>query len=191
MDKLINNTTISLIHGDITIVKFDAIVNAANSTLMGGGGVDGAIHSAGGEDILNECKKIIKKIGSLPTGEAVITTAGKLPSKFVIHTVGPIWRGGRNNEAQLLMNSYNNSLKLAIQNGIKTIAFPSISTGVYRYPVQEASEIAISTILNYCKENNFEKIAMVLYSKDFYNIYAQTFETILQKWDGVKKVCKL
>ncbi len=191
MDKLINNTTISLIHGDITIVKFDAIVNAANSTLMGGGGVDGAIHSAGGEDILNECKKIIKKIGSLPTGEAVITTAGKLPSKFVIHTVGPIWRGGRNNEAQLLMNSYNNSLKLAIQNGVKTIAFPSISTGVYRYPVQEASEIAISTILNYCKENNFEKIAMVLYSKDFYNIYAQTFETILQKWDGVKKVCKL
>jgi O-acetyl-ADP-ribose deacetylase (regulator of RNase III) len=171
----INNSTVSLLQGDITKVEVDAIVNAANSSLMGGGGVDGAIHRAGGPAILEECKKIISKINYLPTGEAVITTGGNLPAKYVIHTVGPIWRGGNNNEPQLLSNAYKNSLKLALENNIKTIAFPSISTGVYRFPVKEASEIALKTIIDFLKENNnFEKVLMVLFSKNVYDIYLET-----------------
>ena len=126
----INNTKISFIPGDITEQETDAIVNAANSSLLGGGGVDGAIHRAGGRNILKECIKIRAKQGGCETGEAVITTGGNLPAKYVIHTVGPVWRGGNSGEAELLANCYTNSLKVAMENGIKTISFPAISTGI-------------------------------------------------------------
>jgi O-acetyl-ADP-ribose deacetylase (regulator of RNase III) len=125
---------IELIKGDITKLKVDAIVNAANSSLMGGGGVDGAIHRAGGPAILEECKKIVAKQGGCKTGEAVITIGGDLPAKYVIHTIGPVWNGGKMNESTLLTNCYKNSLRLAVENKISSIAFPNISTGIYGYP---------------------------------------------------------
>jgi len=137
---------ISVIKGDITRVEADAIVNAANSSLLGGGGVDGAIHRAGGPDILEACKKIVARQGGCKTGNAVITTAGKLPAKFVIHTVGPVWNGGNNNERALLAKCYLNSLTLAAENSCKTVAFPAISTGVYRFPKEEAALIAVQTV---------------------------------------------
>ncbi len=130
---------IEVLKGDITEVSVDAIVNAANTSLLGGGGVDGAIHRAGGKAILDDCRKIISRQGGCKTGEAVITTAGNLPVKFVIHTVGPVWNGGNNNESQQLANCYSNSLQLAIENDCRTIAFPGISTGVYKYPKKEAA----------------------------------------------------
>ena len=129
------------------------MVNAANSSLMGGGGVDGAIHRAGGKEILEECKQIVAKIGRLPTGEAVITTAGNMPSKHVIHTVGPVWRGGGHDEQEYLKNCYKNSLQVAMDNSLRTVAFPSISTGVYGYPVNRASRAAVSAVINFVKQN--------------------------------------
>src|SRR6476620_581211 len=131
------NNKIELIKGDITKVHADAIVNAANGSLLGGGGVDGAIHRAGGPEILEACRKIVARQGGCKTGEAVITTAGKLPAKFVIHTVGPVWNGGDKGELQNLSDCYNNSLKLALEYNCKTIAFPNISTGIYRFPKNE------------------------------------------------------
>ncbi|HMN05953.1 MAG TPA: O-acetyl-ADP-ribose deacetylase [Flavobacteriales bacterium] len=134
------------IQGDITKFQADAIVNAANSSLLGGGGVDGAIHRAGGPEILDDCKKIVAKQGGCPTGEAVITTAGRLPAKHVIHTVGPVWHGGQRGEPELLANCYRNSLLLAEEHQLASIAFPGISTGVYGYPKQAAAEIAVTTV---------------------------------------------
>src|ERR1700760_1499379 len=138
-----NSERIELTQDDITKLQVDAIVNAANSTLLGGGGVDGAIHRAGGKAILEECRKIIAKIGKCKTGQAVITTGGNLPAKYVIHTVGPVWNGGENDEEEKLADCYKNSLQLAVDNNLKTIAFPNISTGVYRFPKEEAARIAI------------------------------------------------
>lgn len=156
--------------GDITRVKADAIVNAANNSLLGGGGVDGAIHRAGGREILEECKKI----GCCPTGEARITTGGKLPSKKVIHTVGPIYKDGNQGEEKLLYNAYYNSLALAMENEIKTIAFPSISTGVYNYPKDQAADIAIKAIKDFIiKHNSIEEVVFVLFSDVDYNIYQE------------------
>jgi len=140
---------IEVIKADITKLEVDAIVNAANSSLMGGGGVDGAIHRAGGPAILEECRMIIARQGSCAIGDAVITTGGKLPAKYVIHTVGPVWNGGKKNEAIKLANCYSNSLRLAIENNISTIAFPNISTGIYGYPKKEAAIVAIDTVLNF------------------------------------------
>lgn len=158
---------IEIVRGDITKVFVDAIVNAANSSLMGGGGVDGAIHRAGGTEILDECKKIIARQGPCKTGDAVITTAGKLPAKFVIHTVGPVWNGGKNKEAEKLANCYKNSLKLAVENSCKTIAFPAISTGVYGYPLQEAAKIAIHTTLEFLNSNDtIEKVIFVCFNEE-------------------------
>lgn len=137
---------ITVIKGDITKVRADAIVNAANSSLLGGGGVDGAIHRAGGSEILEACRTIIARQGGCKIGEAVITTAGRLPAKYVIHTVGPVWNGGLNNEKEKLKNCYFNSLNMAVKNNCGSIAFPNISTGVYGYPKEEAAAIAVRTV---------------------------------------------
>ena len=169
---------INLLLGDITKTKADAIVNAANTTLLGGGGVDGAIHRAGGIKILEECKKIIKKQGGCGIGEAVITTAGNLPAKFVIHTVGPIWYGGTNNEDQLLANAYKNCLQLAIENEVKKIAFPNISTGVYNFPKERAAKIAIRTVFDYFKTSSIlEEIIFVCFDRENYSIYEGILNT--------------
>lgn len=159
--------------GDITEETTDAIVNAANTSLLGGGGVDGAIHSAAGRELLEECRTL----NGCRTGEAKITHGYNLPSKYVIHTVGPIYRGGDNNESELLKNAYENSLKVAVKNNIKTIAFPSISTGVYSYPLKEASEIAVKTILNFLKKDNLiEEVIMVCFDNNTYDYYKNALE---------------
>jgi O-acetyl-ADP-ribose deacetylase len=146
-----------VIKGDITKIEADAIVNAANSSLLGGGGVDGAIHRAGGPEILEACRQIVARQGSCKTGEAVITTAGRLPAKFVIHTVGPVWNGGNNKEELKLANCYLNSLKLAEENNCTSIAFPNISTGVYKFPKDKAAKIAVRTVVEYFKNPSFIK----------------------------------
>ncbi len=143
-----SQSKIECIRGDITTLGVDAIVNAANNSLMGGGGVDGAIHRAGGPSILEECKEIVARQGGCKTGEAVVTTAGDLPSNYVIHTVGPVWNGGSNNEEHLLANCYINSLRIASENQVKNIAFPNISTGIYGFPKDKAAEISVETIKN-------------------------------------------
>ncbi|MFT3793198.1 O-acetyl-ADP-ribose deacetylase [Flavobacterium sp.] len=137
---------IEVIREDITKICVDAIVNAANSSLMGGGGVDGAIHRAGGKAILEDCMKIVNRQGKCKTGEAVITTAGNLPAQYVIHTVGPIWNGGNSKEREKLANCYRHSLELAVANQCDSVAFPSISTGVYRFPKDQAAQIAVQTV---------------------------------------------
>lgn len=148
--------------GDITKVAVDAIVNAANSSLMGGGGVDGAIHRAGGPAILEDCRKIVARQGGCATGEAVITTAGKLPAKYVIHTVGPVWNGGNKQETEKLAACYRNSLQLAVDNQLNTIAFPNISTGIYRFPKDEAAHIAVTTIRDFLAEHEGVKEVLLV-----------------------------
>jgi len=162
---------ITLMQGDITRQDTEAIVNAANSSLMGGGGVDGAIHRAGGPDILEECKQIVAKQGRLPTGEAVITTAGRMKARYVIHTVGPVWSGGDRNEEQLLRNAYWNSLQVAIENHIKTVSFPSISTGAYRFPIDRAAQIALETVRAFLREHPLDEIRFVLFSESDLAVY--------------------
>ncbi|MGX7666395.1 O-acetyl-ADP-ribose deacetylase [Flavobacterium pedocola] len=162
---------INVIEGDITKIKVDAIVNAANTSLLGGGGVDGAIHRAGGPEILEDCRKIIAKQGGCKVGEAVITTAGKLPAKYVIHTVGPVWNNGNKNEDEKLTNCYKNALKLAIENNCKTIAFPGISTGIYRFPKDRAAKIAVTTIKDFLKEHpEIEEVTLVSFDNESYEI---------------------
>lgn len=161
---------IDIIKGDITELAVDAIVNAANSSLMGGGGVDGAIHRRGGPAILEACKEIIRRIGSCHPGQAVITTAGNLPSQFVIHTVGPVWKDGRHNEAQTLINCYKNSLAIAREKEFDSIAFPNISTGVYHYPKDEAAAIAVNTTIDFLLENEFpRKVILCCFDDENYN----------------------
>jgi len=175
MEIKTGNTSLKIKTGDITKEKADAIVNAANSTLMGGGGVDGAIHRAGGSKILEECKKIRQTLypDGLPTGEAVITTGGNLPAKFVIHTVGPICDGKWDEEKErLLYNAYYNSLKLAKEKGLKTIAFPFISAGAYRCPKEKASKTALKAVLDFIeKEDSLEEVRFVLFSNEDYEIF--------------------
>jgi len=168
MEIKINKSILSLVEGDITQQGTDAIVNAANKSLRGGGGVDGAIHRAGGPKILEECIKI----GGCETGEAVITSGGNLKAKYVIHTVGPVYRDGLHNEPRLLENAYKNSLRLASSKGIKSIAFPSISTGAYGYPLEEAAGIALRTAVNYLKEHDeIELVRFVLFGKKILEVY--------------------
>lgn len=163
---------ITLLQGDITKLKVDAVVNAANSSLMGGGGVDGAIHRAGGPTILDECREIVARQGRCATGEAVITSGGNLPAKLVIHTVGPIWRGGSSNEEQLLANAYLNSLKLALKNEVETIAFPNISTGVYGFPKERAAAIAIQTVSGFLASNQaISRVYFVCFDDENYALY--------------------
>jgi O-acetyl-ADP-ribose deacetylase (regulator of RNase III) len=160
-------TNILLKRGDITHERVAVIVNAANTGLLGGGGVDGAIHRAGGPEILEECRKIRGLRGGCPTGEAVITGAGRLDARYVVHTVGPVWQGGGEGEPELLRNAYRNSLKLAAEHNAKTIAFPSISTGVYGYPVEEAANVAITAVRGWVLENEgVREIRFVLFSDE-------------------------
>jgi len=168
---------IALIKADITKVSVDAIVNAANSSLLGGGGVDGAIHRAGGAAILDDCRKIIARQGGCKTGEAVITTAGNLPATYVIHTVGPVWNGGQKNEAALLENCYKNSLQLAVENNCKTIAFPNISTGIYGFPKDKAAVIAINAVSDFLAlDKTIEKITFVCFDNDNLNEIKKALE---------------
>ena len=163
---------IKILQGDITKIQVDAIVNAANSSLLGGGGVDGAIHRAGGKSILDECIKIREKQGGCEVGEAVITTAGNLPAKFVIHTVGPIWKSGTMGEPELLANAYENSLQLAVKHQVETIAFPNISTGVYYFPKDKAAEIAIDTVLEFLEAHqSLKEVIFVCFDAENYEIY--------------------
>jgi O-acetyl-ADP-ribose deacetylase (regulator of RNase III) len=175
----INDTTLSIIQGDITVQRTDAIVNAANSGLMGGGGVDGAIHRAGGPAILEECKQIVKKRGRLPTGKAVLTTGGNLPAKYVIHTVGPVWSGGHNGEPELLASAYRESLILATTYNLISVSFPSISTGVYGYPVEKAASVAVDTVREFMKnrETSIIDVVFVLFDERTYSAYVQQLDT--------------
>lgn len=166
--------SIRLIQGDITIQKVDAIVNAANTSLLGGGGVDGAIHRKAGAALLAECQKIRAKQGGCAVGEAVITTGGLLPSLYVIHTVGPTWQDGQQQENQLLYNAYANSLKIAEQKYIQSIAFPNISTGIYHFPKYEAAEIAIRASIDFLKHaQNIQEINFVCFDVENFKIYRQ------------------
>ena len=163
---------ISILKGDITQIAVDAIINAANTSLLGGGGVDGAIHHRGGTAILAECQKIRAKQGGCAVGEAVITTAGNLPAKYVIHTVGPTWFNGEKNEPILLENAYRNSFKLADHLGLKTIAFPNISTGIYRFPKQLAAQIAFKVINDELKQSqSVQEVVFVCFDDENFNIY--------------------
>ncbi|GFZ75690.1 O-acetyl-ADP-ribose deacetylase [Compostibacillus humi] len=184
MKAEINGNTLELKVGDITKETTEAIVNAANGTLMGGGGVDGAIHRAAGEELLEECKMIRKEKlhgDYLPTGEAVITKGYNLPAKYVIHTVGPIWTGKSETEEMKLRNCYDNALQLAKERGITSISFPSISTGVYRYPVKLASVVALTTIIEFLKRESFGKVVMTLFSEGDYDVYKAALERLLQE----------
>jgi O-acetyl-ADP-ribose deacetylase (regulator of RNase III) len=175
MEIKISGTTLSFIKGDIAHEETDAIVNAANSRLAGGGGVDGAIHKAGGPKIMEECRKI----GGCPTGSAVITTGGNLKAKYVIHTVGPIYKDGKHNEAKLLSSAYKSSLALAVKNGIKSLAFPSISTGAYGYPINEAAEIALKTIMDFIKTHKeLSLVRFVLFSDRDFEVYKKMLERL-------------
>jgi O-acetyl-ADP-ribose deacetylase len=163
---------IKVIKGDITKQTVDAVVNAANSSLLGGGGVDGAIHRAAGKDLYDECVAIRNKQGRCKTGEAVITRGGNLPAKYVIHTVGPVWNGGDKNEEELLRSCYLNSLDLARTNGIGTIAFPNISTGIYGYPKIPAAQIAVKLVSEYLKNNEgIKEVVFVCFDEENYQIY--------------------
>lgn len=179
MDSLkVGRCEVRLIQGDITREPADAIVNAANESLLGGGGVDGAIHGVGGPQILKESRKL----GGCPTGEARITTAGQLPARYVIHAVGPIWRGGTHGEPELLASAYRWSLRLAEQHGLRTVSFPSISTGAYNYPIDEAARIALGTVIQHCQQpGSLERITFVLFSRDALASYQNALSELARK----------
>jgi len=171
----IGTSKLELVEGDITCQDTEAIVNAANTTLLGGGGVDGAIHRAGGPEILEACKRI----GGCPTGDARVTTAGRLRAKWVIHTVGPVYRDGRHREPELLANAHRNSLLLASEKGIKTLAFPSISTGAYGYPMAEAARIGLRTVIEYLREHpEIQLVRFVLFGHAALRTYEEALESL-------------
>lgn len=177
----IGSAQVRLMRGDVTAQAVDAIVNAANSSLMGGGGVDGAIHRNGGPAILDECRRIrsTSHPNGLPAGAAVATTAGALPARAVIHTVGPRWAGGGRGEAKLLSRAYRSSLDVARENGYRSVAFPSISTGAYGYPVERAAGVALRTVVDYLEEHDgaFDQIRFVLFSEDDLRTYERELQT--------------
>lgn len=176
----IHRTKISVSQGDITLQATDAIVNAANPSLLGGGGVDGAIHRAGGPAILEACKAIVRSQGRLPTGKAVITTAGKLPARYVIHTVGPVWQGGSANEAAQLTAAYHACLHLATEHHLASISFPSISTGAYRYPVAEAAAVALQAVASFLmhEQTSLQEVVFVLFNSSSYQQYRAALELL-------------
>ncbi len=180
MKKQFGEIQVEIIQGDITKADVDAIVNAANKELIGGGGVDGAIRRAGGEEVVKECDKIREAQGGCPTGTAVITTGGDLPAKHIIHTAGPVWDGGNKDEPKLLSSCYRESLLLASENGIDSIAFPSISTGVYGYPTEKAAKVALQTIQELADGNNNIPtiIQFILFDDTTYSCYEDALSTI-------------
>jgi O-acetyl-ADP-ribose deacetylase (regulator of RNase III) len=186
MEAKVSKTKVSMIQGDITKQTTDAIVNAANSSLMGGGGVDGAIHRAGGPAILEECKSIVAQQGRLPTGQAVITKGGNLKAQHVIHTVGPIWHGGGGNEGELLRSAYYECLRLATKNELASISFPSISTGAYGYPLDEAARIAVDTVVSFLKgqATSLKEVVFVLFDSRTYQSYCSALRTCLNQLEG-------
>jgi O-acetyl-ADP-ribose deacetylase (regulator of RNase III) len=182
MELVVNKTRLVLIRGDITRQATDAIVNAANSGLMGGGGVDGAIHRAGGPAIMEECRRIRDRIGRLPAGQAVITTGGKLKARYVIHTVGPVWHGGISGEAETLASAHRESLKLASEKGLKSISFPAISTGAYGYPMEAAARIALETAMDFAEQKtSLKEVAFVLFDDYSFQVYADTLRELMPK----------
>lgn len=176
MEKEIGGAVLQLVQGDITEQEVDAIVNAANSGLRGGGGVDGAIHRAGGPEIMQQCREI----GGCETGSAVITTAGELPAGKVIHAVGPVWRGGSSGEEEKLAGAYRSSLKLAVENGLRTVAFPSISTGAYGYPIEQAARVALGTAAAFLREHSgaLDRVRFVLFSRSDYETYEEALREL-------------
>jgi O-acetyl-ADP-ribose deacetylase (regulator of RNase III) len=181
-ETLINQTALSLIKGDITEQQVDAIVNAANPTLLGGGGVDGAIHQRGGPAILAACKRIRAERfpDGMPTGTAVVTTGGRLRARVVIHTVGPIWRGGGKGEAELLAHAYANCLSRAAEAGIQSVAFPSISTGAYGYPKRAAADVALASVIGFLRgKTALREVRFVLFSEDDLSIYSTALDALL------------
>ncbi len=190
-EVIIGGTILRAVRGDITEQRVDAVVNAANSSLLGGGGVDGAIHRRGGPTILDDCRQL--RTGTmrdgLPSGQAVATTAGELPARRVIHTVGPVWRGGTESEPEVLANAYRSSLEAAIEEALRTVAFPAISTGVYGYPAEAGAEVAIRTVAGLVQQhpNTFDEIRFVLFSEDalqFYRDQLQCWAATLEKSNG-------
>jgi len=178
---MLKGTRVRLVRGDITHMETDAVVNAAKSSLMGGGGVDGAIHRAGGPAILSECMEVRRTMypDGLPTGEAVITGGGNLKARHVIHTVGPVWRGGGSEDEKLLAAAYRNSLRVAVENELKSIAFPSISTGAYGYPVEKAARTAIAAVKGFIEENPaLDEVVFVLFSEQDYEVYSRALAEI-------------
>jgi len=175
MSIMINNTEVSLVLGDITRTDTEAIVNAANSGLRGGGGVDGAIHRAGGPAIMEECRKI----GSCPTGSAVVTTAGNLPARYIIHAVGPIYRGGNQGEPEALKSAYKESMKRATEKNLKSVSFPAISAGVYGYPLDEAARIALETVSDYLKSySGIERVQFVLFDQRTFDAFDRALKSL-------------
>lgn len=175
VDVKINGSTLELVEGDITEQATDAVVNAANRTLLGGGGVDGAIHKAGGPRILDECRKL----GGCEPGDAKITAGGNLPAAYVIHTVGPVYRDGKHHEAELLARAYRRSLEVAAENGLRSVAFPSISTGAYGYPMEAASSIALRTVIDYLRQHHdITLVRFVLYGRRAFDTYSRALRDL-------------
>jgi O-acetyl-ADP-ribose deacetylase (regulator of RNase III) len=181
MDTTFGDTRLTLVAGNIVTQKVDAVVNAANSSLMGGGGVDGAIHNAGGPEIKEECREIVKARGTLPTGQAVATRAGRLPATWVIHTVGPVWSGGDAGEAQALANAYRSSLGVARRAGARTVAFPSLSTGAYGYPMDQAALVALGAVREELEAHpgSFDEIRIVLWGAKALLAYETALSALL------------
>ena len=184
MQLIVGGARLRLIQGDITQEKVDGIVNAANSGLMGGGGVDGAIHRAGGPAILEECKRFVQQRGWLPAGQAVMTTGGHLPARYVIHAVGPVWSGGRRGEAETLASAYRESLVLAMSEGLRTVSFPSISTGAYSFPVDLAAKVALGDVTSMLESGSpLEEVRFVLFDRRTYDAYAGALQELASEKD--------
>ncbi len=178
METTIGSSRLVLVQGDITEADTEAVVNAANTSLMGGGGVDGAIHRAGGPKILEACKAVVARQGPCRTGEAVVTTGGDLKAKYVIHTVGPVWSGGHRGERALLANAYRNSLIAARRKRLRSVAFPSISTGAYRFPIEEAARIALSTVCAFLQEHAMAEVRFILFSESDLRVYEKALRAV-------------
>ena len=187
MEITVNRTNLAIIQGDITKQATDAIVNAANSGLMGGGGVDGAIHRAGGPAIIEECRQIRAEKGRLPTGKAVITTGGKLRARHVIHTVGPVWQGGTKGEAELLASAYHESLNIAVEKLLKSVSFPAISTGAYGYPIELAASVSLQTVIDFLRrDDSLVEVVFALFDSATYHTYVETLREIVPKGDDAR-----